>query len=141
MAEDAGPEENPWQTLSSELKYSNPWIEVTEHQVVNPSGGPGIYGTVHFKHLAIGILPLDHEGYTWLVGQYRYPLERYSWEIPEGGGVHGVDPLDSAKRELQEETGIEAKNWQRLVEIDMSNSVSDERATVFLATGLTFGES
>jgi 8-oxo-dGTP pyrophosphatase MutT (NUDIX family) len=135
------PEHNPWQTLSSDVRYDNPWIRVTEHQVINPSGGPGIYGTVHFKHLAIGIVVLDAEAHTWLVGQYRYALGRYSWEIPEGGGQHGVEPLDSAKRELKEETGIEARTWRKLVEMDMSNSVSDERATVFLATDLTHGEA
>ena len=132
---------NPWQTLSSDLIYENTWIAVTEHQVVNPGGGRGIYGTVHFKHVAVGVIPLDDEGNTWLVGQYRYPLGRYSWEIPEGGGEIGVDPLESAKRELREETGIEAATWQPLLEADLSNSVSDERAYLYLATGLTLGEA
>jgi ADP-ribose pyrophosphatase len=132
---------NPWQTLSSQLKYENAWIEVTEHQVLNPSGGPGIYGVVHFKHLAIGVLPIDTGGNTWLVGQYRYPLERYSWEIPEGGGAAGVDPLDSARRELKEETGIEARTWRKLIELDLSNSVTDEHAIIYVATDLTLGEA
>jgi 8-oxo-dGTP pyrophosphatase MutT (NUDIX family) len=134
-----GPTPDPWQTLSSELRYENAWIEVTEHQVINPGGGAGIYGTVRFKHLAVGVLPIDDEGNTWLVGQYRYPLKRYSWEIPEGGGEPGVDPLESAQRELREETGIEAARWQRLVELDLSNSVTDEHAVIYLATGLSFG--
>ena len=94
--------ENPWQTLSSEEKYSNNWIKVTEHQVINPSGGKGIYGEVHFKNIAIGVLPLDGEQNTWLVGQYRFPLKAYSWEIPEGGGPLDSDPELSAKRELVE---------------------------------------
>jgi 8-oxo-dGTP pyrophosphatase MutT (NUDIX family) len=134
-------DQNPWQTLSSEPRYANPWIEVTEHQVVNPSGGRGIYGTVHMTHLAIGVLPIDEDGYTWLVGQYRYPLDRYSWEIPEGGGDLDVDPLESAKRELKEETGLEAAGWQKLLELDLSNSVTDEHSFVYLATGLTSGEA
>jgi 8-oxo-dGTP pyrophosphatase MutT (NUDIX family) len=107
--------------------------------VITPAGKPGIYGTVHFKHRAVGILPLDGEGYTWLVGQYRYPLQRYSWEIPEGGGDLDADPLESARRELKEETGIEAGRWQKLLELDLSNSVADEHAIVYLATDLSFG--
>ena len=136
---DSSSDDNPWKTLSSELKYANPWIEVAEHRVVNPNGGRGIYGTVHFKNIAIGVLPLDDAGNVWLVGQYRYTLGRYSWEIPEGGGALAVDPLESAKRELKEETGIEAAHWRRLLEMDMSNSVTDERAIIYLATELSFG--
>lgn len=137
--DDAPAPENPWRTLSSEQKYDNRWIEVTEHQVVNPAGDPGIYGTVRFKHLAIGVLPIDDEGNTWLVGQYRYPLGRYSWEIPEGGGAMGIDPLVSAQRELREETGIEAAHWEQLLEFDLSNSVTDEHAIIYIATELSFG--
>ncbi len=133
-------ESNPWQTLSSELKFSTPWIDVTEHKVINPAGRPGIYGTVHYRNLALGIVALDDEGYTWLVGQYRFPLERYSWEIPEGGGDPAVEPLVGAQRELKEETGIEAREWRLLMEMDLSNSVSDEHAHIYLATGLSFGE-
>ncbi len=135
------PDAGGWRTLSSELKYDNAWVAVTEHQVVNPGGGRGIYGTVHFKHLAVGVLSLDDEGNTWLVGQYRYPLKRYSWEMPEGGGAIDVDPLESARRELKEETGIEARDWRLLLELDLSNSVTDERAYIYLATGLSFGEA
>ncbi|MCE3008527.1 MAG: NUDIX hydrolase [Bacteroidetes bacterium] len=132
-------EKNPWQTLSSRVAYENPWIQLTEHQVLNPAGKPGIYGTVHFKNLAIGIIPLDAAGYTWLVGQYRYPLGQYSWEIPEGGGPMGISPEESARRELKEETGLEAQNLQLLVTTHLSNSVSDEVGYVYLATGLTEG--
>ncbi|MEM6723516.1 MAG: NUDIX hydrolase, partial [Bacteroidota bacterium] len=106
--------ENPWTKLSEALQYDNPWIRITEHQVLNPNGNPGIYGVVHFKNVAIGIVPLDEEYNTWLVGQYRYTLEQYSWEIPEGGGPLGTDPLKSAKRELLEETGITAKEWTNI---------------------------
>jgi len=132
---------NPWTTLSSETRYDNNWITVTEHQVLTPAQSQGIYGTVHFKHLAVGIIPIDNDGFTWLVGQYRYPLDAYSWEIPEGGGSLAVPPLETAKRELKEETGIEAANWEQILEMHLSNSVSDERAVIFLATGLTEGTS
>jgi len=132
---------NPWTILSSEIKYENPWIKVTENQVLNPKGGPGIYGVVHFKNIAIGIIPMDSEGYIWLVGQYRFPLEEYSWEIPEGGGHPDIDPLESAKRELLEETGIQANTWKNILTMHLSNSVSDEIGYVFLATDLSFGQA
>lgn len=132
---------DPWTTLSSEQKYDNNWITVTEHQVLNAAQAPGTYGTVHFKNLAIGIIPVDVHGFTWLVGQYRYPLKSYSWEIPEGGGKLAVPPLETAKRELKEETGLEAGHWEQILEMHLSNSVTDERAIVFLATELTEGPS
>ncbi|WP_316798912.1 NUDIX hydrolase [Pedobacter frigidisoli] len=130
---------NPWKTLASEVKYDNNWIRLTEHQVLNPSGGKGIYGEVHFKNLAIGILPLDENYNTWLVGQYRYPLKAYSWEIPEGGGPFHEEPMESAKRELLEETGISAENWREIQRMHLSNSVSDELSIIYVATGLTQG--
>ena len=130
---------NPWQTLDIKIAYENPWIQVTHREVLNPSGNPGIYGVVHFKNLAIAIVPIDDEGYTWLVGQYRYTLERYSWEVPEGGGSHAVSPLVSAQRELQEETGITAKTWIEAGELHTSNSVTDERGLIFVAKDLSFG--
>ncbi len=134
-------ETNPWQTLSTQFIYENPWIQVTESQVINPSGGAGIYGVVHFKNKAIGIVPVDDQGFTWLVGQYRYPLDEYSWEIPEGGGPLGVDALESAKRELKEETGMEAEQWTLISRIHTSNSVCNEEGFIFLAQQLSFGES
>ena len=134
-------EENPWRTLSSDVRYDNPWIEVTHHDVLTPAGTPGIYGTVHFKTRALGVVVLDDDLNTWLVGQYRYALDSYSWEIPEGGGDPAIDPLLSIKRELKEDTGIDATNWRRLLEMDLSNSVSDEIATMYLATGLSFGKA
>jgi ADP-ribose pyrophosphatase len=109
--------------------------------VINPAGGAGIYGEVHFKNLAIGILPLDEHHNTWLVGQYRYPLQAYSWEIPEGGGPLGTDPLDSAKRELLEETGLTAGSWQEIQRMHLSNSVSNELAIIYIASNLTQGEA
>lgn len=133
--------DNPWQTLSSEEKYNNNWIKVTEHQVINPSGGKGIYGEVHFKNIAIGILPLDEEHNTWLVGQYRYPLKAYSWEIPEGGGPLGTNPELSAKRELVEETGLTTNKLTEIQRMHLSNSVSDELAIIYLAQDLAQGEA
>jgi 8-oxo-dGTP pyrophosphatase MutT (NUDIX family) len=127
---------NPWTILSQRPVYDNKWIGVTEYDVINPGGGKGIYGKVHFKNLAIGILPLDEEGNTWLVGQYRFTLEAYSWEIPEGGGTAAESAIESAQRELREETGLVAEEWTLLQEMHLSNSISDERALIFLARQL-----
>jgi 8-oxo-dGTP pyrophosphatase MutT (NUDIX family) len=130
------PEENPWTITSEKAVYDNPWINVTEYQVINPSGNPGIYGKVHFKNMAIGVLPLDDELNTYLVGQYRFPLNQYSWEMPEGGGPEGTDPLESAKRELLEETGLKASQWTELQRMHLSNSVGDELSIIYLARDL-----
>lgn len=135
------PHLNPWQTLSEKKIYENPWISLTEYQVINPGGGEGIYGKVHFKNLAIGIIVLDEDYCTWLVGQYRYPPDQFSWEIPEGGGLLQKDPLESAQRELLEETGITAGSWIEIQRMHLSNSVSDELAIIYLARDLSFGES
>ena len=114
---------------------------MTHRDVINFCGGPSIYGVVHYKNLALAILPVDAEGNTWLVGQYRYPIDRYSWEIPEGGGDPAIEPVISAQRELREETGIEASTWRLLLHMELSNSISDELAYIYLATGLSFGEA
>lgn len=132
---------NPWTTIESHKIYENNWIGLTEHQVLNPSGGRGIYGEVHFKNYAIGILPLDDELNTWLVGQYRYPIKAYSWEIPEGGGPLADEPLESAQRELMEETGLRATDWTEIQRMHLSNSVSNELAIIYLARGLSEGIS
>src|SRR5882762_6411198 len=129
-------ENNPWTILAERAVYDNKWIGLTEYDVINPGGGKGIYGKVRFKNLAIGILPLDDELNTWLVGQYRFPLNQYSWEIPEGGGDPSVPPVASAQRELLEETGLVAKEWTTILEMHLSNSVSDEKAILFLARQL-----
>lgn len=131
--------DNPWKLKSSKEVYNNPWIQVEHHEVTDPSGNPGIYGKVHFKNFAIGIIPIDEEGNTWLVGQYRYPLDIYSWEIPMGGGLRSVSILESAKRELEEETGIQARSWDKIITLHPSNSVCDEVGIVYIAEGLTFG--
>lgn len=133
-------ETNPWTTLHSKTVYDNKWISVAEDEVINPNGGRGIYGKVHFKNIAIGIVALDEQEQLWLVGQYRYVLNAYSWEIPEGGCPHDESPLEGAIRELKEETGLEAKQWKELLRMHLSNSVSDELAIVFLATELTQSE-
>ncbi len=130
---------NPWTTLSGEVKYDNPWITVTEFQVINPSGGRGIYGKVHFKNKAIGVVPLDDELNTWLVGQYRYTLDEWHWEIPEGGGPMDQEALASAQRELREETGLVAKKWTQILRLHTSNSVTDEEGFIFLAEDLEQG--
>jgi 8-oxo-dGTP pyrophosphatase MutT (NUDIX family) len=131
---------NPWTVLSKKTAYENNWIRIDHHEVLNPAGGPGIYGTVHYKAHAIGVVPLDEKGNVILVGQYRFPLEEYSWEIPEGGGHQELSILQSAQRELCEECGLAAKHWLKIQEMDLSNSVSDERGTLFLAWDLFSAE-
>jgi 8-oxo-dGTP pyrophosphatase MutT (NUDIX family) len=130
-----------WETRSRRTVYENAWIEVTHREVTAPTGHEGIYGLVHFKHLAIGVVPIDDQDHTWLVGQHRYTLDDWSWEIPEGGGAPDEDPVDAARRELLEETGLRAGRIEPLIELHTSNSVTDERALIFVATDLTAGES
>src|SRR5258706_1933217 len=132
---------NSWKTLSKENIYKNPWKKVEEHQVINPAGGKGIYGKVHFKNTAIGIIPLDAHRNTWLVGQHRYTLNEWSWEIPEGGGPAETNVRDSAMRELKEETGLTAKKWTQILQTHLSNSVSDEVGFIFLAEDLHEGDT
>ncbi|MFY0255374.1 NUDIX domain-containing protein [Chitinophaga sp. 30R24] len=127
---------NPWIIHSREMRYENNWISVWHHEGTNPAGGPGIYGVVHFKNQAVGVVALDEDMNIFLVGQYRFPLNRFSWEIPEGGGPLGEAALDTAKRELLEETGLVATQWEEIIRIALSNSVSDEEGVVFLARGL-----
>jgi 8-oxo-dGTP pyrophosphatase MutT (NUDIX family) len=127
---------NPWKIIRERKIYENPWINLTEFDVINPGGGEGIYGKVHFKKIAVGVLPLDPGFNTFLVGQYRFVLDQYSWEIPEGGAEPGEDPLSAAKRELAEETGLTAGDWTELLVIHLSNSVSDELAILYLARQL-----
>ncbi len=133
--------DNPWKPQSSKQLFENHWLSLHEDIVINPGGGTSHYGKINFKNLAIGIIPLDENNNTWLVGQYRYVPDCYSWEIPMGGGALDINPLESAKRELKEETGLVAKNWQQLMKLHTSNSVSDERGLVYVARDLTQGET
>ncbi len=129
----------PWTVHRETVVYDNPWIRVIDHQVTHPSGAPGQYGVVRFKNRAVGVLAIDDEGRVPLVGQHRFAFDAYSWELPEGGGPLDEDPLNAAKRELAEETGLAARDWLPLIEFNVSNSVTDEVAVCFLAAGLTEG--
>jgi 8-oxo-dGTP pyrophosphatase MutT (NUDIX family) len=132
------PESNPWTTLSSREVYLNPWIRVREDDVLKPNGSPGIYGVVEYRNRAVGVVPIDDEDHTWLVGQYRYTQNRYEWEIPEGGCPEGESLEDCARRELLEETGlVAAKLEPLLLNLQLSNSVSNETAHLFVARQLT----
>jgi 8-oxo-dGTP pyrophosphatase MutT (NUDIX family) len=141
MSSPEGPvaDANPWKTLSSRAVYENPWIGVREDNVIRPDGSPGIYGVVHFKNRAVGVLPVDRDGAIWLVGQYRYPLDAYSWEIPEGGSPVTESPEETARRELREETGLVAGRLELVATSHLSNSVCDEVGYVFRATELSEG--
>jgi len=135
-------EENPWTILSTREVYNNPWIRVREDQVINPSGGNSIYGVVEYKNRAVGVIPIDDEGYTWLVGQYRYCHNIYEWEIPEGGCPEGENLMDCARRELLEETGIIAEKIEVVLGgLQLSNSTTNEVATLFVARGLSFTDA
>jgi ADP-ribose pyrophosphatase len=134
-------EENPWKTLASDVVYENNWIRVVENKVINPAGNNGIYGVVHFKNIAIAVIPLDEDENTWLVGQYRYTLNSYEWEVPEGGCPEHEDPEEAARRELQEETGLIAGRLEQVLQMQLSNSVSDEVSYTFLARQLKVADS
>jgi 8-oxo-dGTP pyrophosphatase MutT (NUDIX family) len=129
----------PWRRRTRTTAYANPWIEVRHDEVDRPDGSPGIYGLVHFRNLAVGVVAVGGDGRILLVGQHRYALDAYSWEIPEGGVPVGEPPEDGARRELAEETGFEATTWRELCRFSLSNSVTDERGIVYLATGLRPG--
>jgi len=127
----------PWRRGAMRVAYDNPWIQVTEHEAVAPTGRDALYGVVGFKNLALAILPVHEDGSVTLVGQHRFPLADYSWEIPEGGGPVGQDPLGNAQRELREEAGLEAAWWEQILAMQLSNSVTDEQAIGYLATELS----
>ncbi|MDH4048866.1 MAG: NUDIX hydrolase [Gammaproteobacteria bacterium] len=129
----------PWKKHSSREIYDNPWISVTEDHVSNPGGGENQYGVVHFKNVAVAIVPLDDAGNTWLVGQERYTLGQYSWELPMGGAPRDEQPIEAARRELKEETGLTASSWTELMRLHTSNSITDEQGIVYVATDLQEG--
>lgn len=139
MTRRPGQKIGPWTVESDTVAYDNPWIRVNDCRVMRPDGAPGVYGVVHFKNLAVGVLPLHDDGTVPLVGQHRFPFDSYSWELPEGGGARDIAPIVSAQRELVEETGLTAQHWAPLVEFDLSNSVTDEKSVCFLAWGLSEG--
>lgn len=130
-----------WKKLSSRTVYDNDWMTVLEDDVVNPGGGRNLYGHVRFKNVAVAIVALDEADNTWLVGQSRYTLGAYSWELPMGGAPREEAPLTAAKRELAEETGIRAATWNEILRLHPSNSITDEVGIVYVATGLSFGET
>lgn len=130
-----------WKKHASRIVFENDWMVVREDHVTNPGGGENQYGHVRFKNLAVAILPIDVDGNTRLVGQSRYTLDQYSWELPMGGAPKDEDPLDAARRELQEETGLSAANWSELMRLHLSNSITDELGIVYVATELTQGDA
>ncbi len=140
-AEPPHPEANPWRQLSRRVAYTNPWVTVFHDEVVRPDGERGIYGVLHFEHVGVGVVPIDEHDRVLLVGQFRYTLDRYSWEIPEGGAALDEDPQAAAARELAEETGYTAETWRHLVTGDTSNSITDEACVLFVATGLKPGRA
>ena len=130
-----------WKRLTRRTVFENPWMAVREDKVINPGGGENLYGHVHFKNRAVAIVPIDAHDHTWLVGQQRYTLDTYSWELPMGGAPLEEPPLAAAKRELKEETGLSAKHWSELMQLHTSNSITDEAGIVYIASGLTEGET
>ena len=129
---------NPWKTLSSDIKYENNWIKIIENKVLNAAGTEGIYGVVHFKTQAIAIIPLDEHNHTWIVGQHRYPLDKYEWEIVEGGCPEGTSPIATAHRELHEEVGLQAEKMTCILEMQLSNSTTDEISYTYVARGISY---
>lgn len=128
---------DPWRRLTSERVYETPWISVYHETVITPAGTDGIYGVVHFKNTAVGVVPLDDDNNIWLVGQTRYTLNEYTWEIPAGGCPRGEDSLIAAQRELQEEVGLTAQRWEKILDLQLSNSVTDEVGAIYLARELS----
>lgn len=129
-----------WTKLESKIVYANPWMEVREASVINPRGGRNQYGYVHFKNRAVAIVPIDDVGNTWLVGQDRFTLGEWSWEVPMGGAPLDEDMLESAKRELKEETGLTAARWTEVLRVHTSNSITDECGIAWVAEDLTAGD-
>lgn len=141
MSADWEEDANPWIVKGVARPFENDWFHIDSHAVIHPGGAEGTYSVIRVRRLAVGVLPIERDGTVHLVGQWRFPLGRYSWEMPEGGGEPGEPAIECAKRELAEETGLSAGAWTRILEMDLSNSLTDERAIVFLATDLRVGEA
>lgn len=137
---DADPTESPWRRRSRRLVYENPWLSVLHDEVERPDGKPGIYGVIHFQNHAVAIVAIDAQDRVVLVGQWRYTIDAYSWELPEGGVPPDEAPLAGAQRELREETGLQAASWREVARVAVSNSVTDELGSIFLATHLEPGD-
>jgi 8-oxo-dGTP pyrophosphatase MutT (NUDIX family) len=131
----------PWERRSRTVAYENPWIVVYHDEVIRPDGAAGVYGVVHPRTFAAGIVAIDDMGRVALVGQHRYTLDEYTWEIPQGGVAELEDRLEGAKRELEEEVGVTAGTWLRLLDLQLQNSLTDERGSVYLATELSPGHA
>ena len=129
-----------WRLGPPSKQYENPWMRVDEFPAIDPSGKDTTYGMVHFKNLAVGIIPYEND-HIWLVGQSRVTFQNYSWEIPAGGDPDGQNSIGTAHRELREETGFSAEHMERILTMELSNSITDELCHVFLATGLTPGKN
>jgi 8-oxo-dGTP pyrophosphatase MutT (NUDIX family) len=132
--------ENPWRTLSSRVIYRNSWLSLREDKVIRPDGAEGIYSVVEMRP-SCGIVAINEDGQIALVGQWRYVHNKYSLEIPTGGSEQGETPLDGAKRELLEETGLTAGDWSALGTIDNSNGATTDVAHLFVARNLKTGPS
>ncbi len=132
-------EANPWQTKQSTTRFENPWFRIVENEVIHPNGDPGHYTVVHFKNRAVAVIPIDAFDHTWLVGQFRYPHDSYEWEIPEGGCEEAEEPVEGARRELTEETGLAAGEMELILEMQLSNSVTDEVSYTYVARNLIQG--
>jgi 8-oxo-dGTP pyrophosphatase MutT (NUDIX family) len=133
--------DDPWIVKGVTQPFENAWFRIDSHAVIHPGGEPGTYSVIRVRRLAVGVLPIDADGNVHLVGQWRFPLGRYSWEMPEGGAEPGEAALDCARRELEEETGLSAANYRQILEMDLSNSLTDEKAVMFLANDLQPGEA
>jgi 8-oxo-dGTP pyrophosphatase MutT (NUDIX family) len=126
----------PWRDLGHEIVHETPWMKVTEHRAIAPTGREAAYGVLRFQNIATGVLPVHPDGTVTLVGQARFARANYSWEMPEGGAPFGEDPLDAVKRELAEEAGLEAASWALALRVEVSNSITDEIGYTWIAWDL-----
>lgn len=141
MSEDWEEDGNPWTVKTVTRAFENDWFGIDSHDVIHPGGADGTYSVIRVRRLAVGVLPIEADGRVHLVGQWRFPLGRYSWEMPEGGGEPGEPAIECARRELEEETGLHAGQLRPILEMDLSNSLTDEECVLFLATDLNHGQA